>query len=271
MTKATHPKSPRTSAPSAIGNPKAIRRIAGERRQLAAKQKTGAPTPDQAPTLPDLLRAITCFSTLLENWKRSEPKYVKACNEWWRLVIGRVPRSLWESGSTPPTKPPLSINEIQVSDKHNLLLARTMPELTSLVPAIVRGHVIENMILKCLPGLMWHMERHEIDSSPLIRLMEELVSIGGPIPKYLDVTEAEVSLQRLALKAKIKSLAPFTVPADDRITMAVALRDYSVSSRTIRREVKAGRLHNYRPAGAPENAPFILSRAELTPRYPRKK
>lgn len=58
---------------------------------------------------------------------------------------------------------------------------------------------------------------------------------------------------------------------DDPITIAVALGDYSVSAKTIHRAVKAGKLHDYRPAGAPDNAALGLSRAEVASRWPRKK
>ena len=58
---------------------------------------------------------------------------------------------------------------------------------------------------------------------------------------------------------------------DDLITTAVAVWDFGVSRSTLRRAVKAGELRDYRPAGHAENAPYLLSRAEVASRWPRGK
>jgi len=50
---------------------------------------------------------------------------------------------------------------------------------------------------------------------------------------------------------------------DDLITTEIAVRDYCACESTIRRKVKAGQLHDYRPANSPKNSKLLLSRAEL--------
>ena len=57
---------------------------------------------------------------------------------------------------------------------------------------------------------------------------------------------------------------------DDLCTVAVARSEFIVTSRTIRRYVKSGKLHDYRPSSAPINAPRIFSRAELSKFFIRK-
>jgi hypothetical protein len=58
---------------------------------------------------------------------------------------------------------------------------------------------------------------------------------------------------------------------DDLITTEIAVRDYCVCESTIRRKVKAGKLHDYRPAGSAKNAKLLLSRAELARLFPANK
>ena len=80
---------------------------------------------------------------------------------------------------------------------------------------------------------------------------------------------AKLAAAKLPAEAQGGQQAP-PPPPTDLIAIAVVLSEYTVSSRTISTQVKAGILHDYRPPGAPKNAPRILSRAEVASRYQRK-
>ncbi|HOI54181.1 MAG TPA: hypothetical protein PLP01_02925 [Phycisphaerae bacterium] len=58
---------------------------------------------------------------------------------------------------------------------------------------------------------------------------------------------------------------------DDLVTTEIAVEQFFVSEATIRRKIKAGELRDYRPADAPKNAKLLLSRAELSRLFARKK
>lgn len=62
-----------------------------------------------------------------------------------------------------------------------------------------------------------------------------------------------------------------TAAPDDLVTTEIAVEQFFVSEATIRRKIKAGELRDYRPAGAPKNAKLLLSRAELSRLFARKK
>lgn len=55
---------------------------------------------------------------------------------------------------------------------------------------------------------------------------------------------------------------------DDLVKTAVACSRFATSRATIKRDVSRGRLRDYRPAHAPKNSAFLLSRAELSSLYP---
>lgn len=56
----------------------------------------------------------------------------------------------------------------------------------------------------------------------------------------------------------------------DLITLQIALEEFETTEATIRRKIKAGKLHDYRPPGAPKNSKLLLSRAELARHFGRK-
>jgi hypothetical protein len=56
---------------------------------------------------------------------------------------------------------------------------------------------------------------------------------------------------------------------DDLITTPRATKLFQTSRRTIERDIKVGRLTDYRKAGAPTNAKHLLSEAQLDKLYER--
>jgi hypothetical protein len=72
-----------------------------------------------------------------------------------------------------------------------------------------------------------------------------------------------------AYRARILDSTQATTP-EDIIAKRVALRRFEVTSVTLKRAVKQGKLRSFRPTSAPKNAEHQFSEAELATLYTRK-
>lgn len=103
-------------------------------------------------------------------------------------------------------------------------------------------------------------ERIDTRPAPAQPVQVELAN-AGPMAAIAETIQKWFEAQAKAQKAQTP---------DDLITTEIAVQEYFVSEATIRRKIKAGQLHDYRPPNAPKNSKLLLSRAEVARLYPRR-
>ena len=80
---------------------------------------------------------------------------------------------------------------------------------------------------------------------------------------------ADEASTRAVARTVAQTLPKLPIP-NDTISIAVVLRDYVVSRHTVYRYIKDKKIRDCRPPNAPQNAPYVLSRAEIDKYFGRK-